>query len=316
MTIVLLLSSSVPPVGGFDVVGWYVGGNTEGFGLEQLRWDLYTHIRIGTLHVNSSGHALCGKDVLFLQAVDYAKQFGTQITLHSLVDVELCAFHNPNDPYCTAYFESLPQAIQSCGPTIGGIEFDYEWNAHINKFGYIEPARYVTDFSRFLDRTQKTIGSDYTVSCDVSVYMLPFTRWVDSTIFSQNQNLFVNTMSYHWPEDCAISNWKYDAWVIHHEWGINRSQINIGIGYFYNNKTRNGTVFNTLRWKDYSDQCKNNSHAECHCNGLRYVSPDMNYAIGQFVKQYEFRGLFPWAADYDNYHDPLVVYATDGLAHG
>ena len=88
------------------------------------------------------------------------------------------------------------------------------------------------EFSQFLDKTQRVLGDNYTVSCDVSVYLLPFTRWVDSDIFNRNSNLFVNTMSYHWPKDCSIFNWKYDAWVIHNEWGIQKSQIK-GIGYFF-----------------------------------------------------------------------------------
>lgn len=298
----------------FDVVGWYVGDNASEFSMYDIRWDLYTDVRFGTISVNqTTGVASCNRsNPLYDVAEHLALANGTRLTLHSEVDVEQCSFFNTTSSYCSAYFDTLPDAVHECGPAVGGIEFDYEWGLHTNILGYIRRG-FVRKFSTFLDKHQRRLGDNYTVSCDVSVYLLPFTRWVDADIFQNNSNLFVNSMSYHWPHHCGIEDWEYDAWVIHNEWGIPRSQINIGVGYFTMNQSTTGHIYNRPIWRDSYWRCPNITMSDCTCDGLRLVSPDMNYNIGKFVGEHQFRGVFPWAADYDNKYNPLVRYLTDGL---
>ena len=39
----------------------------------------------------------------------------------------------------------------------------------------------------------------------------------------------------------------------------------------------------------------------------------MNYEIGQLIAQQGYRGSFPWAANYDNFQNPLVAHLIRGM---
>lgn len=301
----------------YDIISWYVDMNsntneTDISNLDNIRWDLHTHIRIGSLKVSQNGTVNCGDNYLMNEAIKRSKYNNTNIIVYSEVDIEKCAFNDINSDYCNNYFNSLHSGIRECGPLISGIEFDYEWKSHINIIGYINET-YIIKFSEFLDKTQKLIGDNYTVSCDVSVYFLPYTRWVDSYIFNSNPNLFVNSMSYYYPRDCSIDSWKKDAWVIHNEWGINKKQINIGTNIFTMYKPHNSKNNKFLFWQQIVDMCPYNTDDKCICENIPYASPDMHYQIGKFVKENGYRGVFPWAASYDSVQKPLVQYIYNGL---
>ena len=136
---------------------------------------------------------------------------------------------------CDRYIETVGPAVRSCGPGVTGVEIDHEGDhtflGHAGIVSHFEANAY----SKILDGMQKSMGGNYTVSADVGAWgvaavtgggdTFPFglTSWVDKDIFAANQNLFVNTMSYYWPESCGIESWKKDAWVTHHLWGIAKS---------------------------------------------------------------------------------------------
>ena len=295
----------------FNVVGWFVGNDYEEF--LQVPWNYYTHIRVGNLDISPNGTATCSTDLFFQKVLSYAEQNNVSIQLGGdNINVTQCSF-NGGGSYCNTLYNTIQSAVHSCGPQVTGIEFDWEWGKqYINLFGYISQS-YIIGFSSFLDKLQVALGTPYTVSCDVGLYLLPFTRWVAGWIFQNNPNLFINSMSYYTPYSCSITHWKYDGWVVHNEWGIPLNQINIGIGYFSTIRNLDHKIVKEPTWKNLHLDCPNISNTNCICNQISYVSPQMNYNIGQFVAEKGYRGVFPWAANYDNFDNPLVMYLTKGL---
>ena len=92
---------------------------------------------------------------------------------------------------------------------------------------------------------------------DVSPFGGPYlmtTKWVDPQIFGANPNLFVNTMSYHDPASCSIEQWQRDAQHMEQKWGLARSQINLGIGYFMFNRSGLKLVGEPI-WGPLSKRC-------------------------------------------------------------
>jgi len=190
-----------------------------------------------------------------------------------------------------------------------------------------------TWFTQLMDSMQKSMGGKYTVSEDIGVWGFgalddagdeyPFnllTPWVDAKIIKANPNLFVNTMSYHWTKDCSVKPWKTDSHVVNKVWGIPRSQINLGIGFYSMNHTG---VPHELPWKSHgeptwhhlSQLCPNVPEDVCECHGIYFVSKKECIQIGQLVKEEGFRGVFPWAANYDSTdpRDSMIRYVGLGL---
>lgn len=134
-------------------------------------------------------------------------------------------------------------------------------------------------------------------------------------------SVFVNTMSYYWPSDCSISSWKRDAWVATNVWKLSKAQVNIGIGYYSQNHTASPrriapVIAGEPTWHTLSERCPSLPPDVCVCEGVNFVSKNMNAEIARFVKDEGFRGLFPWAANYDS-PDPdesLAVYLGKGLS--
>ena len=121
------------------------------------------------------------------------------------------------------------------------------------------------------------MGPGYTVGADVGVwgisqgsYPLGLTPWVDRKIMAANEQLFVNTMSYHAPKDCGIAAWQKDALDIHELWGIQKAQINIGIGYFSFNLT-GMKVVGEPTWHTLGEHCPDVGEGVCTCDGLDFA---------------------------------------------
>ena len=293
-----------------DVVGWFVGNDLKEF--NNMDWDNYTIMRLGSLNLLPNGTQIVTNDSLFINALTIARGNKITINIAGSTPVNKCIIGPIDIDYCNQYIRSLPIALEPYGKLISGIEFDFEWSNLISKLGHIKQ-EYVDNFSILMDRMQKAVGGNFTVSCDVSVYFLPYTRWVNGTVFHNNPNLFVNTMSYHWPKDCSIFPWKLDVLAINNEWGVPKGQINIGIGYFSMNRTVQGKLVGEPLWKTLEKICPDNTYNDCKCDDIYYTSPKMNYEIGKFVRDEGYRGLFPWAANYDSQNMSLVSYAVKGL---
>ena len=294
-----------------DVVGWFVGSDYEEF--IQIPWNYYTHIRVGNLDILPNGTATCSPDPFFQKVLSYTNDHNLSIQLGGYnINITRCSFDSGGS-YCDNLYNTVQSAVKSCGPQVTGIEFDWEWGKqYINLFGYISES-HVIGFSSFIDKLQVALGTPYTVSCDVDLYLLPFTRWVAGWIFQNNPNLFVNTMSYYTPYSCSISHWKSDGWVVHNEWGVPMNQINIGIGYFSTIYNLYHKIVKEPTWKYLQLECPNISNTNCICNKTPYVSPQMNYEIGQFISETGYRGVFPWAANYDSLQRPLISHLIKGL---
>ena len=166
------------------------------------------------------------------------------------------------------------------------------------------------------------MGPNYTVGADVGVwgispgsYPLGLTPWVDKDLMAANKQLFVNTMSYHAPKDCGITPWQKDALDIHHLWGIAKRQINIGIGYYSFNLTGFEKIVGEPTWHVLGEHCPDVGEGVCKCDGLDFAGKRQNLDIAAFVRREGFRGVFPWAANYDafTHNNSLIEYVGRGL---
>jgi len=280
----------------------------------------------------------------FVEVLRLARLHGKTVTLAAAFGN--CKWKDTNATtrqYCQNYLKSLGPAVRSCGPNIAGMEFDHEGDDESGPFGInskywgqagIVSKEEATWFTQLMDNMQKSMGGNYTVSEDIGVWgfggldnkgaefpLSLLTPWVDAKIIKANPNLFVNTMSYHWPSDCStIKPWKRDAFVVHELWGIPKSQINIGLGFYSKNHTG---VPGELPWHSHgeptwttlSERCPNVPENVCECEGVYFQSKSACKQVGQLVKEEGFRGVFPWAANYDS-RDPrnsLIHYVGIGL---
>lgn len=300
-----------------DVVGWVVGNNMTD--LDKLNWNVYTTVRGGAIHVDTHGNTSCPNSSFFKHLHDLAVQHNKTVTLAVDSSTYNCIHPNINTStmaFCTNYINSMGPTIRSCGSNIQGLSFDYEGHP-------LEKKAYTV----FLDALQKSMGNPYTVGACVgafgfdglnhgSSYPLGFLSWVDVDMFHKNPNLFVNIMGYHAPMDCSIKPWIKDAVVATQIWGLNKKQVNIGLGYF-TTVLKHHNPFHILSehtWRFYSDKCPNVNYTTCICDGVPFVSKQMNEEIALFVKLNGFRGVFPWAANYDSFtHNNTLI---DYIAHG
>jgi hypothetical protein len=130
----------------------------------------------------------------------------------------------------------------------------------------------------------------------------------------------VNTVSYHYPAGCGIASWKLDGFVANKLWGIPKRQINLGIGYYSYNITDSPRRVDPViggepSWATLSKDCPNLSPQICVCRGINFASKQMNLEIGAYVKKEGFRGVFPWAANYDSpdTSESLAIWLGKGL---
>ena len=325
----LLLSLLLKIIYAYDVVGWYVGDNIDR--LDNINWDIYTTLRLGNLNILENGTVLgCDySNKVFVKALELARLNNKTITLSAKFGN--CKWKDTNETtieFCNTYLKTLGDGIKSCGTNIAGIEFDHEGDneKYLKNTGIVskEEAKW---FTNLMDTMQQQMGDNYTVSEDIGVWGLDsiigtgsdyvlITPWIDVEILKKNKNLYVNTMSYHWPKDCSIKPWIRDMYVVNKLWGIPKSQINIGIPFYSLNHTNK-----FLPWK-YTNEptlytlnkfCNNITYNQCQCNGIYFISKKQSKEIAELVKKNKFRGLFPWTANYDSVNNSRINYIGLGL---
>ena len=317
----LLLFFAHRAVSSFDVVGWYVGDNFTDWPLSDLRWDIYSTIRFGEVQIDGYGTCTAPDDAAFAQMLSAARAHNRTLTLGPGIDVWGCVHNASLAAYCKKYTATVGAAVRSLGPGIAGVEFDYECPPTAAGHAGIVSKAEARAFTQLLDGVQRSMGSGYTVGADVGPwgvshgsYPLGLTPWVDKDLMALNPALFVNTMSYHAPKDCGIAPWQKDALDIHNLWGLSKSQINIGINYFSFNLSGFEKIVGEPTWHTLGEHCPNVDEGTCICDGIGFVSKNQNYEIGKFVREHGFRGLFPWAANYDAFaNNSLIAYAGRGL---
>ena len=308
-------------VEGVDVVGWIVGNNITD--LDRLNWDVYTTVRGEYIRVDEQGNTHCPNTTFYNHMHSLAVKHNKTLTLGvNLAKKYNCIYPDVNSTtraFCKRYIDSIGPTIRSCGSNIQGISFDYEGHPLEKK-----------EYTVFLDKLQKSMGEPYTVGACVGAfgfdglnhgasYPLGFLSWVDADIFKKNSNLFVNIMGYHNPMDCSIDPWIKDAFVATEIWGLRKEQVNIGMGY-YTTVLKHHNPFKILSentWSYYSKKCPNVEYSTCICDGIPFVSKKMNEEIGLFVKINGFRGVFPWAANYDSFenNNSLADYIGYGVSN-
>ncbi len=292
----------------FDVASDFVGTNVSQ--LAQVRWDLYNGVRACGLHIFPDGSVQCNTSSTPVCAAALAqarKRRRNIVTLgvHGLSPWE-CFNNTSRRPFCDTVVRNVGPAVRSCGPGIKGLNFDYEGTpTPLGRAGIVSraEARY---FTQLIDGLQKSMGEGYTVGADVGswgfsegAYPLGADSWVDKEIMDANENLYINIMGYHADADCGISPWRKDGLVAHELWGLAKAQVNIGLGLFFFNVSADYTVVGEPTWGSLARRCPEISASECVCDGIPIVGLEQAQAIGRFVRDEGFRGVFPWASNYD-----------------
>ena len=100
-------------------------------------------------------------------------------------------------------------------------------------------------------------------------------------------------------------------------WGLDKDRVNIGIPFFFFNFTGPSHTANTNEptWDSLGPRCPNAASNATACNGIEVVSKEMARAIGAWVAAAGFRGVFPWAANYDSLrnNNSLIAWVNEGL---
>mmetsp|Transcript_21724 Transcript_21724/g.30688 ORF Transcript_21724/g.30688 Transcript_21724/m.30688 type:complete len:341 (-) Transcript_21724:29-1051(-) len=316
----------------FDVVGWYVGDDFSAFPPEQLNWNVYSNIRFGGPLVDSEGFATCNRtDTLFQRMAKVALQHKKKITwAPGAIDVWQLISNSSWATFRSNYIGSIGQAVQDCSAAVGGviagIEIDYECPPTVFGHGGIVSHEEALNYTQFLVQIQHAMGPGYEISADVGVWGLdgiwhegdsyPFllTPWINVELLKKTENMFINTMSYHHSKSCSITEFKIDAAFAHNIWGIPKDRINLGIGYYSFNKT-NPKSIGEPSWSSLSKHCPNIAPNLCICDDVLFVGKQQNFEIGKFVREEGYRGVFPWAANYDSLtnNNTLISYLGRGL---
>jgi hypothetical protein len=309
----------------FDVVGWYVGTNTTQFPLSSIRWDIYTTVVLPAgPSVSPAGVASCVPDDFHNAMLAQAQLHGRTLTWGGAVDVASLLFNASFAQYRVNYLASLGAAVRACNVT--SIEFDYECPPTPDgSAGIVTPAQAdaYTDFLVSVIAVLDAAGvENATVSGDVGVwgldgaigkgssYPLELSPWVNATKLALHPRIFVNTMSYHTPDSCSILPWQLDGLIMSEVWGIPKAQINLGIGFYSFGPGGSEPI-----WLSLSQQCPGLAPSDCHCNGISFASKAQCFSIGAWAKERGFRGLFPWALNYDAIgQDALIDWVGKGIA--
>jgi len=263
-----------------------------------------------------NGTAICNTSDLFLQQfVQRAKAYGKKIIWRDGMlanNLKNVIFNNSWNVFRNNYLTSINNAVSQCG--VSGIEFDFEPEDGIMSVNE------VNTYSAFLVAMKQALGPTKEIGACVGVYGLtegsfPLMErsWIDAAMVNSGGIDYLNLMSYHWPILNDIEPWIQDAFMYTKIWGFNSSKINIGIPYF----NLNGTFgqYNEPLWCNLSDDCPNINPSQNVCNDITIVSKQQNYNIGQFVREYNFRGIFPWSSNYDSQsnNNSMISWAYAGL---
>ena len=320
LSVTLLLSA-----GAFDVVGWYVGKNTTQFPISSIRWDVYTTVVLpGGPSVSPLGLASCQPDEFHTAMLAQAQLNGRTLTWGGAVDVAALLFNASFAQFRSTYLASLGTAARACNVT--SIEFDYECPATPEgRAGVVTPAQadaYTVFLISVLASLDEAGVVNATVSADIGVwgldgaigkgssYPLELAPWINATKIALHPRIFLNTMSYHTPDSCSILPWQLDGLIMSDVWGVPKGQINLGIGFY---SFAAGGAEPT--WLSLAQQCPGIAPSDCHCDGIAFASKAQCFSIGAWAKERGFRGLFPWALNYDAIgEDALIDWVGRGIA--
>lgn len=301
----------------FDFVGWYNGDQN---GTKNINYTVYTHIVTGSPKIMPDGTAVCDtSDELTQSIVNDAHQAGRLVQWRAAFDVPLI-FNNTNSSQYMVkkYLGSIGTAMNNCN--IDGIEFDFEWGSTKWNLGLI-PEKEVDIYTDFLTDVKNSVG-DLLVSADIGTWglfpngwVIGFLPWLNVTKFNNGPIDFVNVMSYHWNRDGSIYEWEKDVAILRDVWGYDMAKVNLAIPYFSMNYS-GFKIHSEPLWSTLSKSCPNAKPSQTVCDEIVYVSKDMNYRIGKLAVENKFRGLFPWALNYDSYEEnnnTLVQWAYSGV---
>ena len=304
-TILLFLLSAAAAARRPRVVGWYDGVHPP---VDQIPWDIYTHVRYGGPMINDSGQCFCNltqmaplvaaahahnASVLWAPGIEFG-DFRANLPLHEMPPAELDERFNEEDFHAN-YWASIGRAQADCG--VDGIEVDYEHGP--NKWGVVTPAK-ADAYTQWLAKLRQVTGKP--VSADISVwgvapgnYVLGVLPWVNVTKLNEGAFDYVNTMSYHWNRDGDIWSWKKDLYFLLSVWKIDPSRVSLGVPYYSHPSSRT--------WGGLSTKCPNITADQNVCDGEVFVGEDMQFKIGRLAASHDVGGLFPWAMSYDAFGD-------------
>lgn len=319
--IALILSLCVRSTIALDVVGWYVDGQTPYLDPKDLAWDKYTHFVVGAPAVSEKGVATCNHSdttTTFVN-ISQARNHTSRIVWRSGIppkNVWLLLTDSLWSEYKKNYLSSIGSAVAECG--VDGIEFDYECPpTPLGRLGIVSDLE-ATQYTQFLADVRTAMGKDKQISCDMGVwgvtrgsYPLMFKPWVNVSMVNVGAIDYVNTMSYHYPALAdEVFPWEKDVYVLHTLWGLSKERINIGLAWYFHNGTDREPL-----WSQLSSLCPNIEPNATHCAGVHIISKDDNYEVGQLVKSAGFRGVFPWAANFDSleFNNSLIDWLHRGL---
>jgi hypothetical protein len=304
-----------------EAVGWWVGDIDDDalVKLEQLDWGVYTIVRpqFGPTVAND-GSCECNLTANQAKLVSIVHSKGLKVQASPALDVRTVLPTSVGGKgemaYREQYIKTIGAAVAEC--RFDGLEFDYEplndCSATYPENCTITP-EHAHEFTVLMADIKKAMGSDKLMSEDVGVwgltqgsYPLKLTPWVNVTMLNRGDIDFINTMSYHHPREGGILPWQQDAmWFDAH--GFDRSRVNLGIGYYSFNFTNNSHPFETGEvvvgepsWETLSKLCPNVDYDQSICKDVTFVGKKQNYDIGRFIQEQGWRGVFPWAASYDD----------------
>jgi hypothetical protein len=294
----------------YDVIGWFVKDADTRMNYTNVPYKYYTDIVTSCPVILDNGTAVCNKSDTYLKNfvseahknnVSFVWRDG--MTAQNLRNV---IFNSSWLQYRNNYINSINKAMQDCD--IDGLETDFEF-----EIGFCTHNQAVV-YTEFLRSIKLKLPPNKTVGACMGVYgmsegsfPLMTTPWLDPDMVNNGAIDYINMMSYHWPNSGDITPWDYDIYYYVEKWGFNPAMLNLGVPYFNLNGSlsRGG---NEPLWRDLSDKCPNMDPTLSFCDGITVVNKEQNYQIGYSAKCSGFRGVFPWAANFDSLqHDNLLV---------
>lgn len=322
----LLLSKSIA----FDSIGWFIENSGCGDLMtpSNFLFDHYTHVLVGQVKVFDNGTAICDtSDLVLKQFVKLSQVNDIKIMVREGIPASIMynlTTGNSMVKYRTNYLASIKSALNQCGIN-GGIEFDYEFDTTVLGISGFVSDKVSTSYTQFLADVKNALGPNKQVGCNMGVwglshstFPLMFKPWINVSMVNHGAIDYVNTMSYHsndnlfpWThDDQNILPWEMDGHIVTKVWGLHANKTNLGVPLYYCNKSHSEPI-----WCNLSPQCQNIDPVSSYCNGIRIVSKMQNYNIGQYIKKNGFRGVLPWAANYDSllYNNTMVKWITAGM---